>query len=253
MDYLNEHRINTVCWVVSALTMISGFRVLEKKVPEYLHTIAFGSEVFPIRQFRLWRKALPEAKFTNLYGPTEATGYELLLPRGQGLCRGRGDPHRPALPQHGHTPAHRDDRPAAPGELGEICIKGTCLTMGYYRMPEKTAECFVQNPLNDAYPELIYRTGDLGRYNERGELVFVSRKDYQIKHMGHRIELQEIEVVAAMHPEVAQACAVYEPEKDHIRLYYTGGAETAALTAFLKEKLPGTCCPTAWRSWSACP
>ena len=110
--------------------------------------------------------------------------------------------------------------------------------MGYYRMPEKTAECFVQNPLNDAYPELIYRTGDLGRYNERGELVFVSRKDYQIKHMGHRIELQEIEVVAAMHPEVAQACAVYDKEKDHIRLYYTGGTESAALTAFLKEKLP---------------
>ena len=55
--------------------------------------------------------------------------------------------------------------------LGEICIRGTCLTMGYYRMPEKTAECFVQNPLNDAYPELIYRTGDLGRYNDRGELT----------------------------------------------------------------------------------
>ena len=73
---------------------------------------------------------------------------------------------------------------------------------------------------------------------DRGELVFVSRKDYQIKHMGHRIELQEIEVVAAMHPEVAQACAVYDGEKDHIRLYYTGGTESAALTAFLKEKLP---------------
>ncbi|HJB99164.1 MAG TPA: amino acid adenylation domain-containing protein [Candidatus Flavonifractor merdavium] len=238
VDYLNEHRINTVCWVVSALTMISGFRVLEKQIPEYLHTIAFGSEVFPIRQFQLWRAALPNAKFTNLYGPTEATGMSCFYHVDRDFEADEVIPIGQPFPNTGILLLTEDNREAAPGELGEICIKGTCLTMGYYRMPEKTAECFVQNPLNDAYPELIYRTGDLGRYNERGELVFVSRKDYQIKHMGHRIELQEIEVVAAMHPETAQACAIYDKEKDKILLYYTGTAETAALTAFLKEKLP---------------
>ena len=79
------------------------------------------------------------------------------------------------------------------GEEGEICIRGTCLTHGYYGNQEKTKEAFVQNPLNPYYPELIYRTGDIGKRNAKGELVFVSRKDYQIKHMGHRIELGEIE------------------------------------------------------------
>ena len=74
VEYLNTHRVNTVCWVVSALTMISSFKTFEKIKPEYLHTIAFGSEVFPIKQFQLWRQALPQAKFTNLYGPTECTG-----------------------------------------------------------------------------------------------------------------------------------------------------------------------------------
>ena len=73
-DFLNEHRINTVCWVVSALTMISSLGVLEKNPPQYLKTVAFGSEVFPRRQYDLWRDALPDAKFFNLYGPTEATG-----------------------------------------------------------------------------------------------------------------------------------------------------------------------------------
>lgn len=238
VDYLNEHKINTVCWVVSALTMISGFRVLEKHVPEYLHTIAFGSEVFPIRQFQLWRKALPNAKFTNLYGPTEATGMSCYYHVDRDFGLDEVIPIGQPFPNTGILLLTEDNRLAAPGELGEICIKGTCLTMGYYRMLEKTAECFVQNPLNDAYSELIYRTGDLGRYNERGELVFVSRKDFQIKHMGHRIELQEIEVVAAMHPEVSQACAVYDKEKDKIHLYYAGTAESAGLTAFLKEKLP---------------
>ena len=68
--------------------------------------------------------------------------------------------------------------------------------------------------------------------------MFISRKDYQIKHMGHRIELQEIEVVASTHDQVASCCAVYHKEKDKIVLYYAGEAESGELTAFLKEKLP---------------
>lgn len=238
VDYLNEHQINTVCWVVSALTMISGFKVLEKKVPEYLHTVAFGSEVFPIRQFELWRKALPNAKFTNLYGPTECTGMSCFYHVDRDFALDEVIPVGRPFPNTGILLLNDEDKEAAPGEVGEICIKGTCVTLGYYRMPEKTAECFVQNPLNHDYPETIYRTGDLGKYNERGELVFVSRKDYQIKHMGHRIELPEIEIVAAMHPEVASACALFDNVKKRILLYYAGEAESGALAAFLKEKLP---------------
>ena len=70
----------------------------------------------------------------------------------------------------------------------------------------------MQNPLNSRYPELIYKTGDLGKRNERGELIFVSRKDYQIKHMGHRIELGEIEVNVNMIEEISTSCAVYDKE-----------------------------------------
>lgn len=202
-----------------------------------MHTIAFGSEVFPIRQFKLWREALPDAKFTNLYGPTEATGMSCFyhvdrdFEDDEVIPIGRPFPNTGLLLLDG-------DREAAPGELGEICLRGTCLTMGYYRMKEKTDECFTQNPLNPNYPELIYRTGDLGRINERGELVFVSRKDYQIKHMGHRIELQEIEIVASMHTDVAAACATFNKEKDRINLFYTGEADDKELARFLRGKLP---------------
>ena len=238
VDYLNEHKINTVCWVASALTMISGFKVLDKKIPQYLRTVAFGSEVFPIRQLKRWRAALPEASFTNLYGPTECTGMSCFYHVDREFEDDEAIPIGRPFPNTGILLLTQDDREAAPGEVGEICIRGTCLTMGYYRMPEKTAESFVQNPLNDAYPELIYRTGDLGRYNERGELVFVSRKDYQIKHMGHRIELQEIEAAAARHPQAAAVCAVYHREKDRIVLYHTGEAGSGELAAFLREKLP---------------
>ena len=131
-----------------------------------------------------------------------------------------------------------NDKRAADGEPGEICIRGTSLTMGYYNNPEKTAEAFVQNPLNTAYPELIYRTGDIGKYNEYGELVFVSRKDYQIKHMGHRIELGEIEVNVNMLEEIKLSGCIYDNEKGKIVLYYVGDIDAGQLTGILREKLP---------------
>lgn len=239
VEFLNQYKINTICWVVSALTMISAFGAFEKQVPEYLHTIAFGSEVFPIKQFNLWRKYLPNARFVNLYGPTEATGmscyYEVnrdfeldeMIPIGR--------------PFHNTEIILLDEnkkRVTEKEQVGEICIRGTALTLGYYKNFDKTNEVFVQNPLNDAYPELIYCTGDLGKYNDRGELVFVSRKDNQIKHMGHRIELGEIEIVANMMENIKTACALFDDIKKKIILYYVGEVTPAQVATYLKEKLP---------------
>lgn len=253
VEFLNEKKINTVCWVVSALTMISAFRTFEKVKPEYLHTVAFASEVFPIKQFNLWRAALPNARFINLYGPTETTGiccyYEVDREFGLDEVLPIGRPFR-------NTEVlllNEQDQLAAPGQQGEICIRGTRLTLGYYRNPEITAKAFVQNPLNDLYPELIYRTGDLGKYNDRGELVFLSRKDFQIKHMGHRIELGEIEVITNMHEEVKTACCIFEPEKKKIVLYYVGDLEPKDMTSYLKEKLPRYMVPHVTRRLETMP
>ena len=124
------------------------------------------------------------------------------------------------------------------GQEGEICIRGTALTLGYYNDPERTAQVFVQNPLNTAYPELIYKTGDIGRYDQNGDLIFVSRRDYQIKHMGHRIELGEIEVNAAMLPGVGLTACIYDGEKKKLVLYYVGELDRGELTARLKPRLP---------------
>ena len=97
---------------------------------------------------------------------------------------------------------------------------------------------FVQNPLNPHYPELIYRTGDIGRYNERGELMFVSRKDNQIKHMGQRIELGEIEMAASAVGAVGSTGCIFDSEKKKIVLYYSGEAGEAAVATAIKDKLP---------------
>lgn len=243
VEYLNEYKINTVCWVVSALTMISGFKVLEKHVPEYLRTVAFGSEVFPIKQFKRWREALPEARFINLYGPTEATGMSCWYEVDRDFAEGEALPIGQPFPNTGLLLLAEGDRPAAPGEPGEICLRGTCLTLGYYGDFQRTNEVFVQNPLNQAYPELIYRTGDIGKLNDRGELVFLTRKDNQIKHMGHRIELGEIEAAAASGEGVRGVCCLYDKEKKRLILCYEGECEAGGLAQFLRGKLPSYMVP----------
>jgi amino acid adenylation domain-containing protein len=238
VEFLNEYKINTVCWVVSALTMISSFKTFDKIVPQYLHTIAFGSEVFPIKQFNLWKETLPDAKFTNLYGPTECTGMCCYYKVDRDFALDEVMPVGRPFHNTEILLLNEKNERAKEGEVGEICVRGTSLTLGYYHNFEKTNEAFVQNPLNDRYPELIYRTGDLGKYNERGELVFVSRKDYQIKHMGHRIELGEIEVNVNMLEGISASCCVYNKEKGKIVLFYVGSLEVKELVSILKDKLP---------------
>ena len=253
VEFLNAHKINTLCWVVSALTMISSFRTFETVKPEYLRTIAFASEVFPIKQFKLWRQALPNARFINLYGPTETTGiccyYEVDREFSEEETLPIGRPFQNTqiilLDENNQVPPV--------GQQGEICVRGTRLTLGYYCNPEKTGEAFVQNPLNKLYPELIYRTGDLGRWNGRGELEFAGRKDYQIKHMGHRIELGEIEVIVNMHPQVRSACCIFDNEKKKIVLYYTGDLSLAELTGYIKSKLPRYMVPNVTKQLESLP
>jgi len=233
--------------------MISAFGVMEKDPPRYLHTIAFGSEVFPIRQFNIWRKHLPNARFINLYGPTEATGMSCFyeVDREFGL-----DETIPIGKPFNNTEIillDEENKEPKAGDPGEICIRGTRLGLGYYNNFEKTNEVFVQNPLNKAYPELIYRTGDIGRYNERGELVFVSRKDNQIKHMGHRIELGEIEAAANIHPDIKSACCIYDKTKNKIVLFYVGDITPAEMADFMKSKLPRYMVPNTIRTLESMP
>ena len=237
-DFLNEHRINTVCWVVSALTMISSLGVLEKNPPKYLTTVAFGSEVFPRKQYDLWRAALPNAKFFNLYGPTEATGMSTYWSADRALDAEEPIPIGKPFQNTDLLLIGEDGERVRDGEQGEIYLRGTCVTLGYYNNPEKTAEAFVQNPLQSAYPELLYRTGDIAYRNSHGELVFVCRKDAQIKHMGHRIELGEIEAAALKASGVTSACCLYDAENKRICLFYVGKVEASVLSESLKTYLP---------------
>jgi acyl-CoA synthetase (AMP-forming)/AMP-acid ligase II len=233
--------------------MISAFNTFERVKPEYLHTIAFGSEVFPIKQFNRWKEALPDARFTNLYGPTETTGMCCFYHADRTFEAGEVIPIGRPIPNREIILLTEENKRAEAGQAGEICIRGTALTLGYYRAPDKTSDVFVQNPLNDLYPEMIYRTGDIGRFNEQGELLFISRKDYQIKHMGHRIELGEIEANVNLLGGVSMSCCLFDKEKDRIELFYVGELSEKELLTVLKDKLPRYMLPNRVKALESLP
>lgn len=238
MAYLEEYKINTIIWVPSILTFISTLKALNRPHLTHIKNIFFGAESFQVKHLNRWMEEYSNARFVNLFGPTEVTDtctwYEInrrfesdeLLPIGKS-CTNKDC----FLLDEGKLVTEV-------GKIGEICMRGSGVAYGYYNDPERTAEVFIQNPLNTAYKEIIYSTGDLGRYNERGELVYICRKDFQIKHRGHRIELGEIETAVAALDGISECCCLYDNQKLRIVLFYTGSIEGKKINEKLKDKLP---------------
>ena len=239
MDYLADNKVTTLIWAVSAMCFVSIMNGLEYRTPSTVNKVMFSGEVMPVKHLNKWKNFLPDAVYVNLYGPTEITcncTYHVLdrdYENDESIPAGI-----PFANEKVFLLDESDRLVEKPGECGEICVCGTCLALGYYRDPERTAEAFMPNPLNARYVEMMYRTGDIGRYDERGNLIYVSRKDFQIKHMGQRIELGEIEAAAMAADGITRACCIYNMKRKRIELFYTGEAEKTALTEALKQKLP---------------
>jgi amino acid adenylation domain-containing protein len=255
VEYLAAERASFVFFVPFIMVNIANMGLLDKVDLRCLKKIFFAGEVFPTKQFNIWRKHIPDAMFVNLYGPTEITTdctYYVVdrefkddepLPIGV-PCRNTDI-----------LILNEKDQPAKANEIGELCVRGSCLAMGYWNNAEKTNRAFVQNPLNPHYPEVIYRTGDLSYRNERGEIVFVGRKDYQIKHLGYRIEMGEIENAVGSLEEIDNACVLYHTKRKEITLFFTAREQLrpSAIRRMLAEKLPKYMLPTVFHQLDAMP
>lgn len=227
VDYMNDHKISFVFWVPFVLINVANKDIFKSKLPKYLKDVLFAGEVMPNKHLNYWRKYLPDCRYANLYGPTEITvdcTYYLVdrefaddepLPIG---IECRNSDVLILVDQQ---------REAAVNEEGELCVRGTSLALGYYNDWEKTQKAFIQNPLNKHYPETIYCTGDIVYKNERGEIMYVGRKDSQIKHNGYRIELGEIENAILASKLVDNCCAVYDFANKKIVLFYESATELA--------------------------
>ena len=238
MDFMKERRVNTIYWVPTILCMVANLGALEEGDLPELKLIMFSAEVMPTRQMNMWRRAYPDAMLVNQYGPTEMAelcGYYIL---DREIQDHEAIPFGKASEQMDFLILDEQERPVRDGELGELCGRGPSLAYGYYNDPERTAEVFVQNPLNTAYEEKIYRTGDLVRVNEYGELVYMGRKDFQIKHLGHRIELGEIEAAVTSLAGIDRACCFYDTKKSKIVLFYTGTLPKKEIPGKLRTLIP---------------
>ncbi|EAK0806070.1 amino acid adenylation domain-containing protein [Campylobacter coli] len=236
LECLEKERVSAIFWVPSVLIYFANTEALDNFNLINLKKVLFAGEIMPNKQLNIWRKHLPNTLFANLYGPTEITvdcsfyiidrefKDEELLPIGK-ACK--------------NTEVLVFDKnmdlinPKQIGTKGELYVRGTCLSLGYYNDKEKTQKAFIQNPLHDNYLDLLYKTGDIVAYNERGELLCYGRADNQIKYMGHRIELGEIESVINSHPKVKNSACIF---KDKIICFYEGDKELD-LRAFCKERL----------------
>lgn len=240
LEFLRQKKISTIIWVPSALMVVSKLKAVKSvDLTDTLKRVIFCGEVMPNKQLNIWRKYLPKVTYANLYGPTETTyacTYYLVdrefqdnetLPIG--------------FPMKNTEIIVLDEDDCLikePRKIGELCVRGTGTFSGYYNNWEKTHEVFVQNPLNNAYEEKIYKTGDLVEYNECGELEYISRKDFQIKHLGHRIELGEIENAVSSLSGITRCCCLYDEGHARISLFIDNNTSKEEIYKHLKSVIP---------------
>ncbi|EOX1265141.1 amino acid adenylation domain-containing protein [Campylobacter upsaliensis] len=236
LEYLENEGVNTIFWVPSVLIYFANTQALEKFKLEKLKKVLFCGEIMPNKQLNYWRTHLSNTLFANLYGPTEITDVccfykvnrefkdEELLPIGK-ACKNTEllvfDENKNLINEV--------------GKKGELFVRGTSLSLGYYNDIEKTKAAFIQNPLHHNYLDLLYKTGDIVAYNEFGELLCYGRLDNQIKFKGHRIELGEIEAVLNSHAKIKNSACIFKDDK---LIAFYESEEELDLKGFCKQKLP---------------
>ena len=250
MDMLEKYEVTTLTWAVSALVLLNRLHEFMYKVPPKINKILFSGEEMPSKHLKDWMQQYPDAEFVNLYGPTEITcncSYYRIdkndVP--EKLPIGNVYPGKVIylVDENGSIISESETE-----TVGEICVAGNELALGYYNNEEATAKAFVE--LKDL--GRVYKTGDLG-FRRDGLLHFAGRRDFQIKHNGHRIELEEVERALNSLPEIGQACCIYDANKYRIIAYYTGDAsgsgvpDKKSIVAGLKEKLPEYMLPNIYK------
>ena len=246
IEYVNENDINFVIWVPLVLNNVSKFDAFSTVKPTSLNKILFAGEVMPNKHLNYWRKNDPTALYSNLYGPTETTVIATYYIVNRDFSDDESLPIGKACKNIQTFILTGDGKLVNKGELGELCVRGSSLAFGYYNDTEKTRLAFIQNPLHDLYPDLIYKTGDLVYENEFSEILFVGRKDSQIKHLGYRIELGEIETAILGVENVSDSCILYDDVKKKIVAFYISNRSNVAIRNELIRSLPKYMVPTKW-------
>jgi D-alanine--poly(phosphoribitol) ligase subunit 1 len=228
--------------VPSLLIYLTTLKLLTPERLGSIRTFSFGGEGYPKPELRkLFDMYASRSRIVNVYGPTECTcicsawdvsGDDLRDPAGL-VTLG------PVAENFSMVVLDDADQAVGPGGTGELCLLGPQVGLGYVNDPERTARSFTRNPVNPRWEERMYRTGDLVRVGADGRMLdFVGRKDNQIKHMGYRIELEEIEAALHQLDGVSEAAVVHVPGRRDMKILVAFLATGIAYTdAQIRERL----------------
>lgn len=248
LRYLRDNSIDSISWVPSALTFVALARALRSvDLSNVIERVFFCGEVMPCKTLNAWKGAIPSALFVNFYGPTEATHsctyfvIEHDFADEDSLPIGRAMPNTEIILLDDDARVSPDDHASE----GELCIRGVCLAAGYYNDADRTRAAFTDDPSVSTTSETIYRTGDIARYGEDGELHYVGRKDSQIKRHGYRIELGEIEAAATSIEGVAASCCVFDKLRERATLFVEGDRTSGEIRDELRRLLPSYMMPNS--------
>ena len=254
MDLIADAGATTLIWAVSALCFVSIMGGLDYRVPTSVRRVLFSGEVMPPKQLAVWQRHLEDATYVNLYGPTEICCnctyhvVERIFEPQEQIPMGV-----PFENERVFLLDENDRLVEEPLVEGEVCVAGTCVALGYLGDLERTAQSFTQNPLTPDWQETIYRTGDLAYLDEDGRPVYASRKDNQIKHLGQRIELGDIEAQAHAVEGVERAVCLYDAGRKRLVLCYVGAVDRKELKRQLRELLPSYMVPNNTRQVDSMP
>ncbi len=233
-DVLIENRITTILWATSAVVLVAKSGILDELKLDSLRRVFFAGEAMFGKHLNIWKKAFTNCNFINLYGPTEVTvdsTYYLV---------NRDFQDSDVIPIGHHCDnkevflLDENNKIVINGKEGELAVKGTGIALGYYNNPEQTNNAFIQNPLHNNFRDILYKTGDYVKINEFGEIEFIGRKDFQIKHQGNRIELGEIEAAAYGLIQVEHVACIYDDVNSKIVLFYSSETQIEP-SEFIKE------------------
>jgi amino acid adenylation domain-containing protein len=226
------NRLRCTVWfsVPSLLVFLLTTRALSPADFPSVRKIIFGGEGFPKAKLKqLYDLFGGRADLENVYGPTECTcisSAHTIVPSDLADMK--------ALATLGFLAPNFDYEILGTNEasdVGELFLRGPGVGLGYYHDPNRTAEAFIQNPTHSRFPDIGYRTGDLVRRDASGRLHFVGRTDLQVKHMGYRIELEEIEAALNSVAEVKECAVIYRKMGD-------GLGEIVGFAALSRPKAP---------------
>lgn len=233
---LNEHRITELCMTPSSFISIVNAGVLAPGAVPLLKWGIMSGESMRWLPLKAWMDATPSADWWHFYGSTEMFSVAV----GKVADHHQADERLPVgrpFPMVHILFVDEDGREVPPGQPGEMLVSSPMIGCGYHRDAERTQAAWLVDPLGRGWQETFYRCGDVGYLQPDGQLMVLGRKDSQIKHMGYRMELGEVE--AALHALSGwqEGCVLFDQKQDKLWCFYSGALDEKQIRTGLKERL----------------